>query len=254
MMQTNGDLQERFPRYSTVNCTVTAHRSYGLIVAVEGDGPGFVDLGYISQIPVTTDAWPRVGEERRGVVLGVTNDGRLRLDIRDDDLALADRAVNLAEAMSRWSEARHAEPADTGARQRFYQSADTALLLAWLVRGKGRGSPMESLWALVGDAPEDVRRSVVATLTQDAFSGDQDAVDVLTALYRACGMALSTEVLRQMLIQQPPSAERLAMLAQAVADQPVIDSLRTWAMNSPDQEIRNVGERMPQRSSGEGGQ
>lgn len=253
-MQTNGDLQERFPRYSTVTCTVTAHRSYGLIVAVEGDGPGFVDLGYISHNPVTADAWPHVGEERRGVVLGVTRDGRLRLDIRHDDLALADSAVNLAEAMSRWTEAQHAEPADTGARQTFYQSADAALLLAWLVRGKGRGSPMESLWALVSDAPEDVRRNVVATLTQDALSGDHDAADVLSALYRACGIALSTEVLRQLLIQQPPAADRLAMLAHAAADQPVIDCLRTWAMNSPDPEVRNLGESISQRPSGEDGQ
>ncbi|MGW0601642.1 hypothetical protein ACWD11_31555 [Streptomyces sp. NPDC002776] len=240
-MQGRNDLAQRFPRYSTVQCTVMARRPYGLIVEVSGGFRGYVDLGYISRVPVPEDAWPRVGERRRALVLGVTHDERLRLDLRDDDLDLADRAVNLTEAMRRWTQARHAEPGDEAARQRFYESEDAALILAWLVKAKGRGTPMESVNALIKGAPEGVRRQIVATVTHDALSGNSDTASIISPLYRTCGLALSVTVLSDLLVEHPPSAESLTAFAHAITERPVIDCLKSWAMTSQDPGIQKVG-------------
>ncbi|MEU9337231.1 hypothetical protein AB0D49_29405 [Streptomyces sp. NPDC048290] len=165
-------LTQRFPRYSIVVSTVTAHRPYGLITRVAGEVPGYIDRGYLSTVPLPESAWPRVGEQRRALVLGVTNDGRLRLDMRKDDLDLVDRAVDLPEVMSRWWAARHAEAGDEAALHRFYQCDDSALLLAWLMRGYGRGNPVKCVEVVIETAPEGIRRRVAEELARDDLSGD----------------------------------------------------------------------------------
>ncbi|MFD9193600.1 hypothetical protein ACFWCA_36030 [Streptomyces phaeochromogenes] len=240
-MTEKNELDERFPRYSRVQCIVTAHRSYGLIVEVERTVPGFVDLADISSPPVTAADWPDVGAERQTLVLGATNDGRLRLDMRQDDLQLADSAVDLPGAMARWSEARRAHPDDTGPRQSFYQSPDAALLLNWLIAGKGRGSPVESVLELISDAPLEVRQTIVTEQTGRALHGDPNATSIIAALSQACGMDVSTEVLKQLLTEQPPSAEHLAGLADALTGHPLTEPLRRWALASPNPEIRDIG-------------
>ncbi|MFE1801502.1 hypothetical protein ACFW9L_35810 [Streptomyces sp. NPDC059517] len=240
-MMEKHELEDRFPRYSRVECIVTAHRSYGLIVEVGSRFKGFVDLADISSSPVTAADWPEVGAERQTLVLGVTNDGRLRLDMRQDDLELADSAVDLPSAMARWSEALRAHPDESGPRQSFYQSPDSAQLLNWLIAGKGRGSPVESVLALISDAPLEVRQAIVTEQTGRALHGDLNAISIIAALGQVCGMDVFTEVLNHLLTERPPSAEHLGRLADALTGQPLTESLSSWALASPDHEIRDIG-------------
>lgn len=187
-----------------MDCTVSAHRHYGLIVEVEGRYRGFVDLHYIAQVPIAMDDWPRVGSHQRGLVLGETNDGRLRLDLRQDDLDLAEHAVDLTDVMSRWAEIRQAAPDDTPTLQKFYESPDAALLLNWLVTGNGRGTPTAFIWDLIGPSPEAIRRRVATALTAGALHGDQEASSAIAEAYRACGLNLSPDVLARLLTERPP--------------------------------------------------
>ena len=249
-MRSDNSPEGAFPRYSLVGCVVSAHRDYGLIVEVEGQYRGFVDLDYISHVPITRDDWPRVGSENRGLVLGVTNDGRLRLDLRQDDLDLAERAVDLTDAMSRWAEVRQAVPGDAQTRQRLYKSPDAALLLSWLVAGRGRGAPMAFVWDLVGRSPETIRQEVATTLTERALHGDREASSTITEAYRACGPDLSLEVLARLMAQRPPTAENLTIFTGAMTEQSVLDQVTAWALAFPDPDIRELGERLSTHSSG----
>lgn len=240
-----------FPRFSLVGCIVSAHRDYGLIVEVEGRYRGFVDLDYIAHVPITMADWPRVGSHQRGLVLGETNDGRLRLDLRQDDLDLAEHAVDLTDVMSRWAEMRQAAPGDTQTLQKFYESPDAALLLSWLVTGSGRGTPMAFVWDLIGRSTEVIRRKVASALTVGALQGDREASSTIAEAYRACGLDLSLDVLARLLAERPPTAGNLTIFAEAVAEQAVLDLVTAWALTAPAPDIRDLGTRLSKPSSGE---
>ncbi|MEV6486987.1 hypothetical protein [Streptomyces sp. NPDC051576] len=252
VVEEENSLKERFPRYSTICCTVTAHRSYGLIVEIDEEFRGYIDLGHIAPTSTSGENWPRMGAEIRALVLGVTHDGRVRLDIRRDDLELADHAVDLPDAMSRWTAARHAEPGNTMAQRRFYESPDAAILLSWLVAGGGRGTSIDSVWGLVDDAPEEIRREVAKSLTRSALHGDPGLYPNMATLYTACGMDLSLDILNRLLTEESPSPEDLTALAASVTDRRILNVLKRWALDSADAALQKVGERLTTRTLGDG--
>lgn len=170
LMDADTSLAGAFPRYSLVDCVVSAHRPYGLIVAVARRYRGFVDLDHISHVPIAADDWPAVGSKQRGLVLGETNDGRLRLDLRKDDLHLAEHAVDFTHVMARWAEIRQGAPGDAQTRHRFFESPDAARLLAWLASGRSRGAPMALIWDLVGGSSEVIRREVAWRIWRSSLS------------------------------------------------------------------------------------
>lgn len=88
-------------RYDIVHCSVVGHAQYGLLIESEDGERGFVDSSYVTDTP--GEAWPAVGQRLRCVVLGYTNNGRLRAaatPLYVEMLAAADDPVT---AVQEWS-------------------------------------------------------------------------------------------------------------------------------------------------------
>ncbi|MGW6008366.1 hypothetical protein [Streptomyces sp. NPDC055210] len=120
----------------------------------------------------------------------------------------------------------------------------------WLIAGKGRGRPVESILELISGAPLEVRQTIVTEQTGRALHGDLNAISIIAALGQVRGLDVSTEVLNHLLTEQPPSAENLGRLADALTGQPLTESLSRWALASPDPEIRDIGAQIADGPSG----
>ena len=72
-------VSDRLCKYDAVYATVVSRPPYGLFLSIESGGGAFIDADYVADGVVSRDSWPNVGERLRGIVLGVTSDGRVRL-------------------------------------------------------------------------------------------------------------------------------------------------------------------------------
>jgi hypothetical protein len=137
--------------YSLVECRVTGHRHYGLVVrTVAGDEPGYVDESAISDQPApAADDWPAVGQVLPCVVLGTRQDGRLRLSCRPRDVALARTVADVPAALTAWRAVRD----DPGRLGEFLAAADAVPALRWALRQPFGTRDRERAAEIVAAAP-----------------------------------------------------------------------------------------------------
>ncbi|MFD8494902.1 hypothetical protein [Amycolatopsis sp. NPDC059657] len=88
-------------RYDVIDCSVVGQAHYGLLIESEDGERGFVDRAHISDDP--GEPWPVVGQRLRCVVLGYTNDGRLRAASTPTYVEMVATAEDPALAAARWS-------------------------------------------------------------------------------------------------------------------------------------------------------
>ena len=129
------------PRYTLVDGEVTGRQDYGLIVRAADNRPGFVDSADIADEPVPQEEWPSTGTRLRGVVLGVTRDGRLRLSLRPRDVTLVESVPDPAGALRTWHALRRGDPDTVRA---FQGSVEARALLRWALAHPA-GSPDREL-------------------------------------------------------------------------------------------------------------
>ncbi|MFJ1760615.1 hypothetical protein ACIOD2_09885 [Amycolatopsis sp. NPDC088138] len=99
-------------RYDVVECAVTGHVHYGLLIAAEDGERGFVDRAEITDEP--GEPWPETGSRLRGVVLGYTRDGRLRVATRPGYVELVATADDPAAGAADWSRLRDVRRTTSG--------------------------------------------------------------------------------------------------------------------------------------------
>jgi hypothetical protein len=132
--------QGLLPRYAIITFEVIGYADYGLLVRdVESGGRGFVDRADVADAPVRADAWPAVGERARGVVLGCSRDGRIRVHSGQAYVALVESLVDPDSAMREWVAVKRAGVADAGIRDEFFRSPNSRALIRWAL-GRPQGS------------------------------------------------------------------------------------------------------------------
>ena len=72
-------------RGSEVDFQVIGAQHYGVLVVTDSGDRGWIESEYLSASPITPQEWPPVGTRLRGLVLGVTPDGRVRICLRPVD-------------------------------------------------------------------------------------------------------------------------------------------------------------------------
>ncbi|MEV4116054.1 hypothetical protein [Nonomuraea sp. NPDC049695] len=140
------------PKYSLVDAMVVGHRPYGLIIRSAAGERGFVDRSHIAHIRVEANAWPPVGEQVRGVVLGRAEDGRLRLDIRKMDVELIESLTDPKRALQEWTEV------ETSSAETYCRSLEGAIVLRWALRHPPRTVEHARAMALLAAVSTDARR------------------------------------------------------------------------------------------------
>jgi hypothetical protein len=89
-------------RYEIIECTVTGHATYGLLVESQSGERGYVDREYINDSGSEHTAWPGVGEAILGAVLGYTKDGRLRISTQPSYIDLIRTSTDIHGILDAW--------------------------------------------------------------------------------------------------------------------------------------------------------
>jgi hypothetical protein len=77
-----------YKRNTILDCVVTGHATYGVLVTTPSGAPGWIESEYLGDEPALETHWPAIGTTVTAAVLGpMTNDGRWRLCARPTFLA-----------------------------------------------------------------------------------------------------------------------------------------------------------------------
>ncbi|GHJ13365.1 hypothetical protein TPA0908_13600 [Micromonospora sp. AKA38] len=152
--------ESQIPRYALVQCEVTGHASYGLVLQVSGGVRGFVDKVDIADEAVAFEDWPHVGESLTCVVLGYSRDGRIRASARPRDIALVAAVSDPESALMAWVRIRDQGFADSRDRARFIESADAIPVIRWALRHRIGTADWNRASEILSDAPDRLKREV----------------------------------------------------------------------------------------------
>lgn len=150
------------PRYSLVTCTVASHQPYGLAIRSDSGEAGFVDRAEIADNAVPSDGWPAVGEPVVGVVLGYTNDERLRVSARPSDVSLVRSVADPAAALREWAKLQRTFPPDDTARRRFFGAPYAREVLRWALKHPEGTAPHTNALRLLPFAPDELREAITS--------------------------------------------------------------------------------------------
>ena len=75
----------RLSRGDEVEFAVIGAQHYGVLIETTAGEKGWVEEEYLSATKLARQDWPQVGEQLRGLVLGYTSDGRIRVCMREVD-------------------------------------------------------------------------------------------------------------------------------------------------------------------------
>lgn len=128
-------------RFDLMDCEVTGHQHYGLVIRAQGGQRGFIDSADISDsLRHGRSDWPPVGTRLTCVFLGMTKDGRIRASARTSDIELVHEEANPQQALSEWSRIRDVGFADPSERDAYAASARGKAILRWALRRKASSS------------------------------------------------------------------------------------------------------------------
>ncbi|MFS8101787.1 hypothetical protein LFM09_32130 [Lentzea alba] len=153
---------ERLRRYAVVSGTVVSHPPYGIFLTTDTGDRAFIDSDYVADGGVRRDEWPQPGERVRGMVLGVTRDGRVRLSTRQSDVDLVDEGVDASRAMAAWDAFRQA--GDAGSGQELLALPDAVAVLRWALRQPPGWNLKPKVLGLLEHAPPAVREELAPLL------------------------------------------------------------------------------------------
>lgn len=153
---------DRLQRYAVVSGTVVSHPHYGVFLTTDAGDRAFVDSDYVADGDVRRDEWPQPGERVRGMVLGVTRDGRVRLTTRQSDLDLVDECVDASRAMAAWDAFR--QTGDAGSVREILALPDVAAVLRWVLRQPPGWNLKPRVLALLEHAPPEIREELAPLL------------------------------------------------------------------------------------------
>lgn len=64
---------------------VTGAQHYGVLIETDSGERGWIEAEYLSDARIRPEEWPAAGTSLRGLVLGYTADGRIRVCLRAVD-------------------------------------------------------------------------------------------------------------------------------------------------------------------------
>lgn len=146
-------------RYDRVECLVTGHRHFGLLVQTDGGRPGFVDRAEIADGLAAPADWPLVGSRLLCVVLGFARDGRVRVTSAPAYVELVGALDDPRQALREWVELKKSE-GDAETVAQFYQSRHARALLIWGLKNPPGSLSLKLALSLVAGAPEALRKDL----------------------------------------------------------------------------------------------
>lgn len=154
-------------RYAIVRAVVVSHQPYGLIIRLASGKRGFVDSDYVAMPYVPPDRWPAIGQEVVGVVLGVTDDQRVRLSLRPHEVELARSVVDVREALGTWGRISSGE-VDDDERLQLIRTRDGLSVLRWALGEHEDSATFQDAIRVLSVAPADVIADLAPELYQRA--------------------------------------------------------------------------------------
>lgn len=143
----------KLSKYEIVECVITGHAPYGLIIQSASGERGYIDSGDISDGPLEPKDWPTVGQAITGVAMSYLRDGRLVVSARPSDVALVRSAADIQTTMDAWARLCRADEEYTKAVHSLVTSEDVMAVLRWaLSRSQLSSEPGVALRALAGAA------------------------------------------------------------------------------------------------------
>jgi hypothetical protein len=168
-------------RYAVIEVTVVAHARYGLVVETADGERGWVEDDLIHDSRDITATWPAVGTALPAVVLGRTNDGRMKLAARPADVRYAKAARDPGSGLAAVERVRATDAEVRQAVRSLTTSPDGPPAVAWALSTPFWRSAM--LRALTA-APTRLRLLFVDDLLDLAIAAD-DRDAALAALVLA---------------------------------------------------------------------
>jgi hypothetical protein len=188
-------------RYDIIECTVIGRTQYGLLVESIAGERGYVETEYINETPLPAGSEPKIGERIYGVVLGYTEDGRLRLSTQPGYVELLRTAVDAKKALDTWATLRRVDRDYAMAIEALTASPDMLGVLRWALKRRPSSDYDVAVRALL-KTPSGLRLEFVDQLIQDITEGNHadaaraviasmDARSVEPALRRSIEVLLS---------------------------------------------------------------
>ena len=148
-----------YPKYAIVRGTVHGRQHYGVLVTLESGDRGFIDADHLTDTSAGQPGaeWPEPGRPVEAVVLGTTNDERVRLTTRGTDLALARSAADPAGVFEAWEQCRGTGAAASSATAAFLALPDADAVLAWALRQSPRSADVQLALRILAASPKETR-------------------------------------------------------------------------------------------------
>lgn len=150
----------RMARYEIVQCVVTGHQRYGLLVRSEGGETGLVDSVDISDGHDSAIDWPSIGIRLPCVVLGYTRDGRIRVASAPSYVRLIRELDDPGLALEEWKALRESQGSGEMA-DRFFGSHHARPLLTWALKTHVGSANHTLAVSLLNAAPGELKKELL---------------------------------------------------------------------------------------------
>lgn len=236
----------KISKYDIIECIVTGHAPYGLIIESASGGSGYIDSGDISDRPVERKDWPTVGDAITGVVMSSLRDGRLVVSMRPSDLVLVRSASDIQAAMDAWARLRRADEEYTKAIDALVASDDANAVLLWaLSRSKLSPEPGIALRTLANAASGlllEVMDKVVRLVVED--NHPDEARHAIAAVGSQVSTAVLSRVVDSLLAESKLSVQeysRLTDLLRRLDAGRALDKVIDTMLKSDDANVHTAG-------------
>jgi hypothetical protein len=241
-------IMARRSRYEIVECVITGHASYGLIVRSRSGEPGYVERDMIADWPTRAEDWPAAGKAILAVVLGYAHDGRLHLSAQPSYVAYVQSARDIHSVQQAWARLHGADREYVESKESLYSSGDAHVVLRWALRQAPRSSqPGVALRALAG-GPSGLVLDLMSELMQMVI--DDNHLDEVRGVIMSVGIKVAAPALQRSVESLLDAANlgveqylRLAELLSRLGAARSLDTVTESMLESERASVREAGRR-----------
>ena len=244
--------------YEIVQCQVTRHASYGLVVQTPAGEIGTIGLDLISNRPLKAEDWPEVGETISAVVMGYNRNGALRLCSAPGYVTYVRSAADIDAAREMLARVSRADRAYMESVEAFYDSDDAQVNLRWALSRPWRSAEPSMALRLLARAPSGVVLDLMGDLVGLVVEGGLE--EEVHKVMASAGIKITEPTLRRSIESLLEDTElslqqymRLADFLHGLRAERPLQILAGKMLTSDDSAIRAAGKSMQESSAADRG-